>query len=355
MDLSHIIGNDEIKTFLLRMISTERVGHSLLFAGTDGIGKSLFATALAQNLLATTRENHPDLHIYRPEGKLAMHSIDTMRAFNDEVHMPPNEAKYKVFIIHDADRMLSTGANALLKTFEEPSPHTLIILLSSSPQALLPTVMSRCRKLYFQPIAEAQIAAFLQQKHSCSIKEAERIAARSSGSIGRAMRLLSQPDDNKRDLMLDTLSSGRLPTYKHLATVVDTLNTSFEALKESLSAACTSEIAPRGFEELTATQRDAFQKEIDGAVTLRVREEVDALFEVIMGWYRDLELLRCGGNTNLLVHRDRLEPLRHAFQCGRNRPLKDVQEAVVEARTNIQRSSSIRSTLESLLLKLDLI
>lgn len=122
--------------------------------------------------------------------------------------------------------------------------------------------------------------------------------------------------------MLDTLSSGRLPTYKHLATVVDTLHTSFEALKESLSAACTSEIAPRGFDELSATQRDAFQKEIDGAVTLRVREEVDALFEVIMGWYRDLEPLRCGGNTSLLVHRDRLEPLRHAFQCGQSRPLK---------------------------------
>lgn len=348
MDLSHIIGNEDIKAALQRMLATQRVGHSLLFAGMEGIGKSLFAVALAKTLLATDRLNHPDLHIYRPEGKLAMHSIDTMRGFCEEVYMPPNEAKHKVFIIQDADRMLPTSANALLKTFEEPASHTLIILISSNPQALLPTVISRCRRLYFQPIPEALIADFLPEN-------AKHLAARAGGSIGRALRLAKQEEDSKRDLVLNTLARGRLSTYKELANVVDQLHSNFEALKDSLLTACTAEIAPKGFEELTAVQRDAFQKEIDGAATLRVREEVDALLEVILGWYRDLELLRCSGNEALLIHRDKVEDLHQLFQYGQLKRLNVVQEAIAEARINISRSSSIRSTLESLFLKLDLL
>src|SRR4051812_17594000 len=140
MDFFGIIGNEEIKASLKYMVATKRVGHSLLFAGRDGIGKSLFAMALAIEMLGGTPAQkqriidgtHPDLHIYRPEGKVAMHSIDSLRAFSDDVYMAPTEAPYKVFVMHDADRMLPTSANALLKTFEEPAPQTLIIMLTSS-------------------------------------------------------------------------------------------------------------------------------------------------------------------------------------------------------------------------------
>lgn len=362
MDLSHLVGNDDIKTFLHRMVASERIGHSLLFAGREGIGKGLFALALAIELLGGESQRsrimqgfHPDLHVYRPEGKLAMHSIDTMRRFCDEVYMPPNEARYKVFIIHDADRMLPTSSNALLKTFEEPASHTLIILLSGSPQALLPTVMSRCRRLYFQPISADLIANHLVSNHSLELMEARRIAVQAQGSIGRALRLLNQQGDFKRDLVLGALARGRFATYKELSQVVEELHDAFDKMKEELSLGCTTEIAPRGFDELNAVQREAVQKEIDGAVTLHVREEVDALFEALMAWYRDLELLRCGGDRDLLIHSDREGALVHALQSGWHRSLACVQKAVADARISIARSSPIRSTLESLFLKLDLL
>lgn len=363
MDLSSIIGNEEIKASLNHMVAHERVGHSLLFAGPDGIGKSLFATALATEMLggdASQRQKvqqgtHPDLHVYRPEGKVAMHSIDSLRGLSDEVHLPPNEAKYKIFIIHDADRMLPTSANALLKTFEEPAPQTLILLLSSIPQALLPTVLSRCRRLYFKPISEQLIASFLQERHSCEVEVAKRVAAQANGSIGRAVGLLNQQGDSQRELVLNTLARGRLSGYKELSQIVDVLHEYFEKLKEDLTTFCTQEIAPVGFEELSAVQREAIQKEIDGAITLRVREQVDALLEAVLGWYRDIELICCGGDMRLLTHRDRADVLQHAYESGRLRPLPDVQAAVAEARLNIARSSSIRTTLESLFLKLDLL
>lgn len=362
MQLVHIIGNDHVKMALQRMVQSQRIGHSLLFAGRDGIGKSLFAKSLAVHLLGgpaqsarVERETHPDLHVYRPEGKIAMHSIDTMRRFSDDVYMAANEAAYKVFIVHDADRMLSTSSNALLKTFEEPAPHTLIILLTSNPQALLTTVMSRCRKVFFQPLTSVQVSAYLIEKHGCAPDVAEQLAQQSFGSIGRALRLMQQQGDSRRTLLLDTLARVRLATYRELSQVVEELHDAFEKQKEELTAAVTNEIMPKGIEELTATQKDLLQKEIDGAVTLRLREELDALFEALLGWYRDLELLRCQADEQLLYHRDRLDHLRQALNVGVHSSVDAVQQAISDARISIQRSSSINSTLESLFLRLDLI
>ncbi len=361
MDFSHIIGNQEIKDALNHMVATGRIGHSLLFAGCDGIGKSLFATTLAAKMLGGSpaqlqrivNGTHPDLHVYRPEGKVAMHSIDSLRSFSDAVYMPPTEAAYKVFIVHDADRMLGTSANALLKTFEEPASRTLIILLSSCPQALISTVISRCRKLYFRPISEELIVQVLQEKHACT--NAQVIAAQANGSMGRALALMGEGANAQRDLVLDLLARGKLSTYKQLSEVVTVLHDYFEKLKEDLIQSCTQDIAPVGFEELSAVQREGIQKEIDGAVTLRVREQVDVLLEAVLGWFRDLELLHCGGNPTLLAHRDRQAVLSQRLQSGALKPVPQVQEAVAEARLNISRSSSIKSTLESLFLKLGLL
>ena len=135
----HILGNDQIKFFLSQTLKLGTVGNSLLFAGPDGVGKSLFAEAFAKALISqddpkgSHRDkiesgNHPDIRVYRPEGKIGMHSLGSMRQFTEEVYQSPFEAKFKVFIIHDADRMLPASSNALLKTFEEPLQNSIIIL-----------------------------------------------------------------------------------------------------------------------------------------------------------------------------------------------------------------------------------
>ena len=77
-------------------------------------------------------------------------SLSLGREMCEKVYMAPFEAKWKIFIIEDAERMLPTSANALLKTFEEPAPNSVIILISDHPERLLPTVLSRCRKVHFQ-------------------------------------------------------------------------------------------------------------------------------------------------------------------------------------------------------------
>jgi len=142
MPFASLAGNEFAKTALLRMHALQRVPNTLLFFGPDGVGKGLFARAFASLLLNAVESsklshgNHPDLHIYQPEGKSGMHSIEAMRQLIDEVVLPPFEAPAKVFILHDAERMLPSSSNALLKTFEEPSDGTYIILLTSDPDAM---------------------------------------------------------------------------------------------------------------------------------------------------------------------------------------------------------------------------
>lgn len=87
--------------------------------------------------------NHPDVHLYSPEGKSLMHSMASIQKLIREIALPPFEAPSKVFIIEDAEKMLPSSSNALLKTLEEPPKDTFFFLLSNHPELLLPTISSR--------------------------------------------------------------------------------------------------------------------------------------------------------------------------------------------------------------------
>jgi len=178
-----ILGNDPVKFYLEKMIRNEQLPHALLFVGPDGIGKTLFAKKIADELLGK-KENHPDFHVIRPEGKSGFHSIESIREMIDIVHTMPFEAKWKICVIVDADRMQPAAANGLLKTLEEPNPDTILILLTSVLQELLPTIRSRCRLIQFQPLSEEDIIAILKTKEIPI-----HFAKQANGSAGRAIEL----------------------------------------------------------------------------------------------------------------------------------------------------------------------
>lgn len=346
---SSLLGNEEVKRGLDRMISTDRISHSLLFTGIDGVGKSLFAKLLAQTLIGTDRVDHPDLHIYRPEGRAAMHSIDSMRAFSSEVYTYPNESKKKVFIIEEADRMLPTSANALLKTFEEPARATYIILLTSTKQNLLPTILSRCQTIYFKPLSEESIAQYLQTL-GYELEKVKNISKRSLGSISRALSLLKEPCI--QTLILDALAKGKLASYRELLALVDSLDSAFSSLRESFLSTISKEAAE--LELFTPLQKEIYEKEIEGQVALYILEQFHLFFEDILSWYRDLEVLRCAGTPALLLHKEYEQDLFQALQRAESCSFDRATTAIKEAKMQISRFSSIKSSLEALFLKLNL-
>lgn len=361
----HIIGNDRAKEYLKRTLEKGTVGNSLLFAGPDGIGKSLFADAFAKLLLCKDDSsglqlkkveagNHPDIHIYRPEGKIGMHSIASLRQFNEEVNMAPFESKWKVFIIHEADRMLSYSANALLKTFEEPSLDTIIILLSSSPESLLPTVFSRCRTLYFQPLKEDEVTNYLIQRKGIALDQAKHIASMSNGSIGQALRLVNEGTNPTRTLLLDFLSCGGASNYKELSNTAATIAEHLENSKKKIELDMRA-VLQGSRDDMTAAQKQSLEKEVEGAVSMQTSQEAFAFFNAILGWYRDLQLFYVNGDKKMLVHKDYAGASAESFEKGRIIPLETVQKAIAEAKLSLERSTSLHICFENLFLKLNLL
>ncbi|MCB1084957.1 MAG: hypothetical protein KDK60_02530 [Chlamydiia bacterium] len=128
--------------------------HCLLFEGTGAMGEH--AEKFARTLLNTTKKDPPDLRELYPEGKGLMHPMHAIKQMIEETTFPPFESERKVFIIHDAEKMLPSSSNALLKTLEEPASEVTFILISSHPEALLPTITSRCFRLYFNSMESGE-------------------------------------------------------------------------------------------------------------------------------------------------------------------------------------------------------
>lgn len=366
IDLAQLRGNEFIKERLRRMVEKRAIANSLLFAGPDGIGKSLFAYALAGMAIRQDDPsgshqhkiesgNHPDIHIYRPEGKIGMHSIASLRQLCEQVYLAPYESKWKAFIIHEADRMLSYSANALLKTFEEPAPNTLIILLSSSPELLLPTVLSRCRTVHFNPLSYEEIVDLLQQKYSAETSNLETIALQANGSIGRAIQLAEQGGDPTRDFILKVLAKGKFSTYKDLTNAVQIIHEQIEARKKLVEEAARQELHTVPSENLTSAQQQSVEKELEGLVSMRSFNEAQALFFVVQSWYRDLQLLSIKGDPTLLFNRDQVSAFTNALQRGPILPFEDVDQAIRAAQLALQRSTPLSICLENLFLKLHLL
>ena len=356
-----ILGNQKIKDYLTSIVRNQKVGNSLLFAGPDGIGKGLFAEAFAKLLLSQKDPtgshqkkiisgNHPDIHIYRPEGKIGMHSIASMRQFNQEVYLSPFEAPWKIFIIYEADRMLPYSANALLKTFEEPAQDAIIILLTSAPAPLLPTVLSRCRKLYFQPLADDDISSFLMRHFEKSESEAQSIAHMAQGSLGQAVRLIQEGANPTRTQLLTLLSEGKRTRYKDITNIATEIAEKVEAEKKEVESELRKSLIRGAANDLTAVQKQSIEKEIDGAVALYGLQEAYALLDMVLAWYRDIHLIKLQGDTGYLYHRDFVHAIQEAAKKEEIIPLEEVQTIIADVRLSLERSTSLSICLENLFL-----
>lgn len=324
MPFSKLIGNELAKAALQRMADQKSVPNTLLFYGSDGVGKSLFAAALAELLMGKEHvrklaaQNHPDVHIYLPEGKSAVHTMENMRKLIDEAALPPYEASVKVFILHDAHQMLPYSSNALLKTFEEPYFHSYFILLTSALDAMLPTIVSRCRKVPFFPIPQPQIATFIQNQWQKTPEEARRIAFLSHGSLAKAKALSDHSQLAWRKILLEILTLRMpydYPQFLKLATEL---------------------------EESCAIENEEEKEEGPAASS---HSQTDAIFEEIAAWYRDLQLLKDGIAPEYLFHLDCMDRLKLALPQPFP-PLEIIIEKIAKARLALQRNIKLRTVLE---------
>jgi DNA polymerase-3 subunit delta' len=248
MALAPLVGHESVRDVLGAAVRDGSIAQSILLHGPAGVGKQRMGLWLAQQILCETpgadgacgkcqscrmnvRVEHPDVHWFfplpRPDGATPEKLRDKLEEARgaelaarraDPFHIPaydrapayflgtvqnlqrfagvrPAMGSRKVFVVGDAEAMVPQesspeAANAFLKLLEEPPSDTTLIVTSSNPGALLPTIRSRVLPVRLVPLPAAEVAAFLESERGLDRAEAERVASISGGSIGQALRLL---------------------------------------------------------------------------------------------------------------------------------------------------------------------
>lgn len=277
MTFSTLIGNDQAKSLLAKLALKEKDSHILLFSGPEGVGKKSFAIAFLSLLLGQKHAKkiegliHPDVIWLKPEGKLHLHPISSIKQMIDEAPLFPFEAKKKIYVIEEADRMLPSSSNALLKMLEEPPSHICCILLTSHEEAILPTLLSRCSRIPFYPIGEDLIAQALEKKE-VSIEAIKKISMNSKGSLSRALQLVTEEKNPIQVYFIEILrhffnqrpSLGMIEALENLEKMIDEKGEEEER---------SSQIAEKLLDEVFSWMRDLHCRKIDPKGTYLFYEE----------------------------------------------------------------------------------
>jgi DNA polymerase-3 subunit delta' len=318
MSLGSIVGHRHVVDLLRQAIARGRVPQSLLFAGPEGVGKRAVAQALAQAVNCPERRDgdacgrcrtcqriargtYPDVVVLDAGGEATI----KIRALRERVLDPagyrPFEGARRVFIIDPADGLTPEAQDALLKTLEEPPPASMLVLVTAYPDALRATIQSRCRRLRFGPLAEADVAAVLVARAGVSAADARVLAAASGGSVGRALAERAGPAAEDRQAAFDVLQAAGAG-----------------ALGRRLKAAAA--LAAHG-----SKRRD--------------REALGARLGALASLTRDLALLAAGSSSPVanVDLGDALRRLAPAFPAGR---VDAAYDAIVSARRALDRNAS---------------
>lgn len=212
MLLEDIRGHEAPIRLLQNSLRENRVAHAYLFTGPAGIGKEMTARAFAQAHLCQEGSvlgqacdqclscrklksgNHPDWKLIQPQG--ASLKIDQIRELLIEVNLKSYEGHGKVYILTDVEKMTVQAANAFLKLLEEPPEGVLLLLCSSQPYKLLPTILSRCQVVQFYPLKAGEVANMLVEQRELTPERGAFIAAMAAGIPARAF---GYTDNNNLD------------------------------------------------------------------------------------------------------------------------------------------------------------
>ncbi|MEX0746466.1 MAG: DNA polymerase III subunit delta' [Rhodothermales bacterium] len=359
MSWTSIIDQHRTVDALRSTISSERIGHAYLFHGPDGVGKRAVALEFAKTLLCERegdeacdkcltctkvgRMVHPDLHILfayptdtEPEdvaeriqllGKNPYAAVDFVRRpslgdttkssnkqalytvgrMHDEVrrtmNFKPVEGRYKIVILTDADLLRTEAANAFLKLLEEPPPRSVFVLITSRPERLLPTIVSRCQRFRFDPLPPEAIERALMEKESMEPAPAKMLARMANGSYTEALEF----KDNEELMGLRAL-------------VLDFLRFSYGRSIDRLA--------------------DLIEK-----ISRLGRDQIKGLLDLMLRWIRDLTLYRTLGDEASIINVDQRDAIAKFSANLPNADLEAMAKLVEGAIDLIERNVQINLTL----------
>jgi DNA polymerase-3 subunit delta' len=188
------------------LLKNASLAHAYLFIGPASVGKFETALAIAKlvncaklvsdsfcdicpSCIKIDKGNHPDIHIIERGEEETSIKIEQIRELTSGIQLKPFEARTKIFIIKNVESLTAEASNALLKTLEEPSQNSLLILTSAFPQNILDTVKSRCHQVQFFPLTQDKLEAELIKGYDVDKKTAHFLAGYAEGAFGKALQL----------------------------------------------------------------------------------------------------------------------------------------------------------------------
>jgi DNA polymerase-3 subunit delta' len=343
MAFEKIIGQQKIKSFFQNALESDRISHAYLFVGDRGVGKEAMALELAKaifcpdqnsrpcgqctNCQRVAKLTHPDLQFIfampskvkeDEEAKILKSiandpyqrvefwanpsiSIARIRELRRTSSYKSLEGQGRVVIIADAERMTLEASNALLKILEEPPQKTYLILTSSKPNLIIPTITSRCQLIKFEPLTVEEIEQALINRNKVENHQARLSARLAAGSYRRALELLDENLQELRERSLEFFRKSVQNTLTQISFVEDVLH---------------------------AMPRDS--------------KKVKDLLTLLMIWFRDA-MVYCetnGQDHNRLINFDQVEIVQKFIAKFPNadlyRAVREVERALVLIDSNVQ-------------------
>ncbi len=374
-----LIGQGRVVEVLRRAVqarfeggNTRAMTHAWLFTGPPGSGRSNAARAFAAALqcpsggcgqcntcITALSGAHPDVTVVRTE-QLSI-GVDEVRDLVRRAAMAPTLGPFQVLVVEDADRVTERGADALLKSIEEPAPRTVWLLCAPTADDLVATVRSRCRRVELATPTDTAIAELLQRRDQVDAVTATYAARVAQGHIGRA-RVLARSADarQRRDDIL------RLPTrLTSLGACLQAADQLVEAAKADAAAitaeldssekAALGEALGLGTPSVKARNAQAAMRDLEEQQKARAkrlqRDSLDRVLTDLTSFYRDVLFVQTGAGGTLI----NAEQIDQVEQIARNSSAEDsiaCLDAILVCREALAANVTPTLAMESLLISL---
>lgn len=318
-----IIGQEQIREHLQTALRLHKVSHAYIINGERSSGKEFIAKIFAMALQCerggeepcqechsckqALSGNHPDIIrlIHEKPNTISVEDIRTQ--INQDMGIKPYQGPYKVYLINEGEKMTVQAQNALLKTLEEPPEYGVILILTSSMESLLPTILSRCVVLNMRPVRDDLVKKYLMETLRIPDYKAEVCTAFARGNIGRAKLLASSEE--------------------------------FEKVREE-AVTLLKYINEMEISEIVAAIRKITEYQFD----------VTDYLDILSIWYRDVLMFKAMNDANHLIFREEIQYIKKVADRSSYEGIETVLGALDKAKARLAANVSFDLTMELLLL-----